>query len=405
MVAVITNPFVLIFLSVVFGLALGKIRVGRFSLGSSGALFAGLVIGWFVFRRWAVPWLDNPAAPGYALRLIKDAVVTKDLFLFSLSLFIASVGLLASRYLGKVVEVYGIKLILMGFLVPVIGAAVSWGLSRVIPGVPPLAVPGVFTGALTSSPGLAAAVEQAAPLGAAAESDVGFGYAVGYIPGVLTVVLGMQLLPLLFKLDAEKENQAFCEDLDIDPEEERDESGGFRPLEFFLVCAVGYLIGAIKIPLGGWGSIGLGATGGTLVAGLVLGFVGKIGPLRFRMSPASLGAVREIGIVMFLAIVGLRYGYRTVSSLSEGGLALLAVAFGAAVLSLAIGFLLGRYVFKLNWIMLAGSLCGAMTSTPGLGAAVDSTGCDDVATGYGAVYPFALLSMVILTILLTRGGF
>ncbi len=42
-----------------------------------------------------------------------------------------------------------------------------------------------------------------------------------------------------------------------------------------------------------------------------------------------------------------------------------------------------------------------MTSTPGLGAAVEATGCDDVATGYGAVYPVALLSMVIFTIVLS----
>ena len=72
-----------------------------------------------------------------------------------------------------------------------------------------------------------------------------------------------------------------------------------------------------------------------------------------------------------------------------------------ALLSISLGYLFGRYVLKLNWILLAGALCGAMTSTPGLGAAVEATGCDDVATGYGAVYPVALLSMVIFTILLS----
>ncbi|RKX83331.1 MAG: hypothetical protein DRP70_14950, partial [Spirochaetes bacterium] len=73
----------------------------------------------------------------------------------------------------------------------------------------------------TSSPGLAAALEQVAKESSEAEAAVGFGYAVGYIPGVLIVVLGMQLIPVIFKLDAGKENQAFCEDLDINPEEER----------------------------------------------------------------------------------------------------------------------------------------------------------------------------------------
>ncbi len=287
------------------------------------------------------------------------------------------------------------------FFSPAVGALGSWGFARLIPGVPPATVPGVFTGALTSSPGLAAAIEQVAGRGSRAEAAVGFGYAVGYIPGVLTVVLGMQLFPLFFRLNMQKENQAFCEDLDIDPAVPQPESGSFRPLEFFLVCAVGAFAGALKLPLGPLGRVGLGATGGILGAGLITGYIGKIGRLDFHMSQTSLAAVRELGVCIFLAVVGLRYGYRAVESLATGGIPLLALSLIVAVLSMVSGFLLGRYILKLNWILLAGALCGAMTSTPGLGAAVEATGCDDVASGYGAVYPVALLSMVLFTILLS----
>jgi putative transport protein len=66
------------------------------------------------------------------------------------------------------------------------------------------------------------------------------------------------------------------------------------------------------------------------------------------------------------------------------------------------GFLVGRYLFKINWVMLSGAICGGMTSTPGLGAAIDAIGCDDPAAGYGAVYPFALLGMVVFSILLNN---
>ena len=65
-----------------------------------------------------------------------------------------------------------------------------------------------------------------------------------------------------------------------------------------------------------------------------------------------------------------------------------------------VGYIIGRYVFKINWIMLSGAICGGMTSTPGLGAAVEAVGSDDPAAGYGATYPFALLGMVIFTIIL-----
>lgn len=389
---VLTSPLALVGITATLGLALGRIRIGQFSLGSSGSLFAGLAAGWLVVIS---------AGDAERAGLLAEGVIRTDLFRLALALFIAAVALASARYLGKVVKVYGFKLLALGALVPLIGASASWGLARIIPGVTPGSIPGVFTGALTSSPGLAAALEQVAQKGPEAEGAVGFGYAVGYIPGVLIVVLAMQLIPVIFKLDRGRENQAFCEDLDIEPESTPETGGRFRPLEFFLVIAAGYLLGALKIPLGPLGRVGLGATGGILAAGLILGFVGRLGPLDFRMPTAALSAVRELGIVLFLSVVGLRYGYRAVDSMATGGLPLLVLSLGVALLSIGLGYVFGRYILRLNWILLAGALCGAMTSTPGLGAAVESTGCDDVATGYGAVYPVALLSMVFFTIVLS----
>ncbi|GAA3314192.1 hypothetical protein ACFQDF_26120 [Ectobacillus funiculus] len=71
----------------------------------------------------------------------------------------------------------------------------------------------------------------------------------------------------------------------------------------------------------------------------------------------------------------------------------------AAILA---GFLVGRYVFKLNWMVLSGAICGGMTSTPGLGAAIDATGGNEPAMGYGAVYPFALIYKVLLLMILHK---
>jgi putative transport protein len=391
--SILTDQLSLVAFTAAAGLVLGRIRFRQFSLGSSGSLFIGLFAGWLTIRT---------AGTEEKAEVIAGGVVGNEIFRLALALFIAAIALSSARHLGKVIKVYGFRLLVLGALVPLAGAAAAYGLARVIPGVDPETVTGVFNGAMTSSPGLAAALEQVAHRGTVAESAVGFGYAVGYIPGVLVVVLGMQLIPLVFGLDASRENKAFCEDLDIDPEEQNLEtSGKFRPLEFFLVIALGYLIGSVTVPMGSWGRIGLGATGGILAAGLVLGCKGKTGPLDFRMPAAPLAAVRELGIVLFLSVVGLRYGYEAVTSMSRGGLPLLCLSLAVALLSLISGYFFGRYVLKLNWILLSGSICGAMTSTPGLGAAVEATGCDDVATGYGAVYPVALLSMVIFTIVLS----
>ena len=115
-----------------------------------------------------------------------------------------------------------------------------------------------------------------------------------------------------------------------------------------------------------------------------------------------LNILKQIGLVFFLAIVGLRYGGKVVDSIRTSGMHLALVAIAVGVTAMMIGFLVGKYVFKLNWILLSGAVCGGMTSTPGLGAAVDALDSDDPAAGYGATYPFALLTKVILVIVLHK---
>ena len=115
-----------------------------------------------------------------------------------------------------------------------------------------------------------------------------------------------------------------------------------------------------------------------------------------------LGAIRTITLAYFFAVIGLNYGYRVIDSLSGPGLFLSFSSLFIGSIAMITGFLVGRYLFKINWVMLSGAICGGMTSTPGLGAAIDVIGCDDPAAGYGAVYPFALLGMVVFSILLNN---
>lgn len=120
------------------------------------------------------------------------------------------------------------------------------------------------------------------------------------------------------------------------------------------------------------------------------------------MNSKILGVVRQLSLAFFLAIVGLRYGFKVFDALFGSGAYLALVSLVVGVVAMLIGFFIGRYVFKINWVMLAGAICGGMTSTPGLGAAVDALESDDPAAGYGATYPFALLGMVIFTIILHK---
>lgn len=97
-----------------------------------------------------------------------------------------------------------------------------------------------------------------------------------------------------------------------------------------------------------------------------------------------------------MAVTGLMYGYEVVNSLSGSGLPMALMAVAVASSSIFVSFFIGRKVFRLNWVMLSGAICGGCTSAPGLGAAITAIGDDEPTAGYGAAQPFAILANVIL---------
>ena len=409
----LTNPFVPMFLAVVTGLLVGRIKIGKFSFGQSGALFTGIVIGWLFYSKYCIPFMVDPhnvkkgliaGAPKYAETYLASGVVPTSFFTLTLILFIAAVGLLAAKDLAKVIRKYGAKFIILGAVITGTGALMVYLATLLFHGQNHFAVSGVYTGALTSSPGLAAALEATAKYGKEAQAQVGLGHAIGYAPGAFMIILVMNLFPIIFKIDIEKEKEKFRAEMGTSSEKEAKDKNikevSMDVISFFTVCLVGYFVGSINIylPFVKWMS--LGSTGGVLIMSLWLGHIGKIGPLTFRMNTAVLSAIRDVSLSLFLAIVGLEYGYETINALGGSGATLAGIAFGAGLIAMTVGYLVGRYVFKMNWIILAGAMCGGATSTPGLGAAIESTKTDEVAAGYGACYPFALLCKVIFVIIL-----
>jgi putative transport protein len=171
---------------------------------------------------------------------------------------------------------------------------------------------------------------------------------------------------------------------------------------FAVICVVGFLLGRVYLPLGSLGRLSLETTGGILVAALFFGNLEKLGPLNFKMNPRSLHALQQVSVSFFFAYVGLNYGHQAIGAL-QGPTALM-VGIGLLCTSAAVmaGFLLGRYGFRMNWIILSGALCGSMTSTPGLGAAMESTGSTSTAGAYGSTYPLGLLTKVLIVLLMNR---
>ena len=126
------DPFMLMFVTIVTGLIFGKIKFGKFSFGSSGAMFTGLVIGWLAYRY--AEWIysaGNDDAPGMeaAKQIIEDndgMVVNSYFFTTALIIFVAAVGLLAAKDLGIVIKKYGGKFIVLAVLITFIGAGATY---------------------------------------------------------------------------------------------------------------------------------------------------------------------------------------------------------------------------------------------------------------------------------------
>jgi len=435
-------------ITVFLGMLFGKIKFGKFTFGVSGCLFVGLVIGWWVYRL-AYTFPKNESGYNAAIQLIEDGVIDKAFFTLFLILFIAAVGLLAAKDIGIIIKKYGSKFVILGFLITFVGAMATYGMALILPGINSYEVTGVYTGALTSSPGLAAALESTREHSSQlvenydslserkkqellktidsfekgktegsdsiteeqknqfiknAEAGIGIGHSIGYPFGVLIVILAVNFLPIIFKIDVKKERGIFSREINetriSNPLNRKQDTVRFDLTAFIAACFLGYTFGRIKFNLGPLGYVGFGSTGGVLMASLILGHIGKIGFLNFRMDNKILGVIREISLAFFLAIIGLRYGFYAFTSLSGTGIYLVITSLVVGLMAVTIGYLVGRYIFKLNWIMLAGALCGGMTSTPGLGAAIEAVGSDEPAAGYGAIYPFALLGMVIFSIIL-----
>ena len=168
-------------------------------------------------------------------------------------------------------------------------------------------------------------------------------------------------------------------------------------IPIFLGIALGCLVANIPFYLPGiQAPLKLGLTGGPLVVAILIGFLGpKFHLITYNTISSNL-MIREIGLCIFLACVGLGTGKEFLDTVFNGnGLAM--VGYGAIItmLPLLIGGLIGRYAFHLNYYTLIGVLAGANTNPPALRYANDLTASDSPAVAYSTVYPFAMFLRII----------
>ena len=178
-------------------------------------------------------------------------------------------------------------------------------------------------------------------------------------------------------------------------------------LPIFAGIALGILAGSLPIALPGLPApVKLGLAGGPLLVAILLSRLGRLGPLVWYMPPGANHMVREMGIALFLACVGLHAGDSFVEVLKGDGLRWLLLASAITLLPLLAAGILARAVWKLNYVRLCGLVAGSMTDPPALAFANLLTQSERASVAYATVYPLTMILRIftaqLLILLLMR---
>ncbi|MEF2280206.1 TrkA C-terminal domain-containing protein [Deinococcus sp. YIM 134068] len=177
-------------------------------------------------------------------------------------------------------------------------------------------------------------------------------------------------------------------------------------LTFSLGLVLGLLLGTLPLPLPGGTTFRLGVAGGPLLVGLLLGALGRTGRVVWTIPYSANLTLRQLGLAIFLAGVGLRSGSRFAAQLgSPQGLSLLLA--GTLVTAAVVTLLLwvGHRLLKLPYSLMTGLGAGMNTHPAILSYATERTGNEVPEVSYATVYPVALLGKILLAqaILLLAG--
>jgi putative transport protein len=165
----------------------------------------------------------------------------------------------------------------------------------------------------------------------------------------------------------------------------------------FIGIVLGILLGSIPILIPGLPApLKLGLAGGPLVVAILLARLGDFGPFVWFMPPVANHALRELGIVLFLAAVGLKAGDQFVDTLIHGdGFRWMGYAVLITLLPLLIVGFVARMVFKVNYLSLSGVLAGSMTDPPALAFANAMSPSAAQSIGYASVYPLVMCMRIL----------
>lgn len=386
----ITYLMFTVFAIAAVGYALGRITIKGVSLGTAGVFIIALLYGCFFYDSLAKGLMAGETTyVSNALKIVEN---------MGLILFVTSVGFIAGpNFFGNFKKNFK-SYVLLALVIIVMGGLSCAGCIVVGKNFTDLSLEelaamlvGLLSGSLTSTPAFSAAKATVAP---ELEDLVSVGHGIAYLFGVIGVVLFVQIIPKILKVNMAEEREKLIV-ADASGSKKTEYKGkliemdefGFMP--FALAAIIGIFVGSVKI-----GNFSLTTTGGCLLISLIFGHFARFGSISVTPKTGTLKVFRELGLMLFLIGAGVAGGASFVKYFE-------AVYFIYGIIMtlvpMIVGFLFAKYVLKLSILNNLGSITGGMTSTPALGTLINTAGTENVASAYAATYPVALIAVVLVS--------
>ncbi|MBQ6688909.1 MAG: hypothetical protein IJN02_06690 [Bacteroidales bacterium] len=375
---------ILIIISIVIALGriLGKTKIYGISFGATWVLFVGIIFGHYGLT------IDHEL-----IHFLKE---------FGLVLFVYSIGLQVGPGFFSSFRSGGVALNSLAVFVIVSGVITVIGIHFLFD-VPATTITGIMSGAVTNTPGLGAAQQAYFDTTGNTATDMAQGYAVAYPLGVIGCILSFVLIRImLYRISGVHSNIASHNKVET--------KGSFQNnpdqpnlIPIFIGIALGCILGSIPITFPGIPQpVKLGLAGGPLIVSILISHFGPRFHVITYTTPSANLMIREIGISLFLACVGLEAGDGFIDTLVRGD-GMKWILYGAliTVIPVLAGGLAGRYILKLDMNTLTGVLSGACTNPPALAyASEQDSESDKTSVAYATVYPLSMFLRVLTAQLL-----
>lgn len=372
---------IILSLTICLGLLLGKIKIKGFSLGITNVLFVGIAIS--------------------ALGIVVDHKLIGLMKDLGLVLFIFTVGLQVGPSFFASFRKGGLQLNLLAVAIVALGVIATVMISMVS-GESLDVMAGVYSGAISSTPGMSAAQQAASGSGIGSVDTIANSYAVTYPIGVVGPIVCCILIRSICNVQLEQEPINMEESITDEPLNmvgNQENTVGKSLMVVFVGMCLGVEVGSIAIPVGLSVPMKLGLAGGPLIVAILLGHFGtKKGLIDHNVtSGAPMSMLRELGISLFLASVGLSAGGSFVQTICDGGYMWVIYGLIITMLPVLTVGLFARRHLKINFYTLMGLAGGASTDTPALAYAnsvANNPANSMPASSYATVYPLTVFMRI-----------